>query len=1183
MKKIVLRTVSLVLAVLFLLFGTINVSALNFNGTSSAGGDGSSTTASSGGYAIPNMIANNSNRAVGYRFTVINNAGGAVTSSIDVFRYSTYTADGIFYAGYQKFDTKLCKTELKACYTSRAFSTSGTTAGVCHDSDMGLTLPNDTTGIEGWSTDANLGVVLKGLWGYSVSTLENNAWAILIEPIFPIKLQSVYHALTPTEIAVYGASKFGSGSNGNSSSNANSFGFIANYSNRYYPNSLRLTSTYVGLAAAENLTSRTTFASIINNGYGCAIAYANLLSYKPEIVRWTYYQNSYDGFYVYIYTLRTASLSVPTWTDLGGQDDLIWHSATSQGNTIRGQYYNWAVYIPRSSHKNEIGHYTTHFYAYAANGTSVSAGGGYQPPNVTAKTIKQTDADGFNVYVNTVAATNLSIPTWTDSGGQDDLIWHQAIKETNVVDGVTYAWKLYVKFADHKNELGKYILHFYVNNEYSEGLCAATDSFTPLAKAQLKVDCCEVWPGEVSQRNNNHYGISYGSTFDDYAYGHGYPMLGDKVWYAVHFPKEMKNYYVRQTVWLEDGSSVSRNVYSNDNEWYDLSLSPETVDSKRESYTVKARADLLNDDGTVDTEGEVYTFYIPIAPTLNAEKVTAKSITGDVQAVGTPNNCNGKVYYGQRIYAEYTVISENEWTSQNHIRGAAYEWMDGWTRISPYNPETGDADLYEDNVSISASKPFSKQSTLGLYTVPNNIQSGESKIPFLVWTHWVKDIERTEKLTWINIPISISDVELAEIRLIDSNGYYVDEKHLIAGQRLTPRYVYKNNTDCTVYVNGYSLGEKQIDGIFSIPAGKSISVDGIAFTVPDENEIDIWGGVFLEGAGIHNTEYESNGSNNEMTLHCKISLPLKIVPIMPNADYREDTEVLSSFWVVNESKNDYIPSDKVGLKFTVTDTKNKVLYENTISNIVVPGDDKNLYFIKWKVPKGLNKSKVKITSSVVWDSSLYNTVDSEYATCLYDKFTTPDTQFEKKKPDGFNVPAVPETDRQYATWWQYAFEDGKIVKKEYGICSYTDENENLTPASTANATLKDGVYTMPSGYGVQTAITDRTANVIGYISPDKSAYTNAQYNLASFPEFKYILGKNACKTLEKADAVWRFPDNDGYGNIHFVPLYFPDGKYIAKITKSDFWTPAGMLMSTGTTKPIIIKDSVYDNWYVSHK
>ena len=35
------------------------------------------------------------------------------------------------------------------------------------------------------------------------------------------------------------------------------------------------------------------FSTIINNGYGCAIAYANLLSYRPEILRWTYYQKRF--------------------------------------------------------------------------------------------------------------------------------------------------------------------------------------------------------------------------------------------------------------------------------------------------------------------------------------------------------------------------------------------------------------------------------------------------------------------------------------------------------------------------------------------------------------------------------------------------------------------------------------------------------------------------------------------------------------------------------------------------------------------------------------------------------------------------------------------------------------------------------------------------------------------------
>ena len=67
--------------------------ALNFNGSSSAAGDGSSTTNSAGGYAIPDMLANNSNRAVGYRFTVIDNKGNGINGSKDVYRYATHEKD----------------------------------------------------------------------------------------------------------------------------------------------------------------------------------------------------------------------------------------------------------------------------------------------------------------------------------------------------------------------------------------------------------------------------------------------------------------------------------------------------------------------------------------------------------------------------------------------------------------------------------------------------------------------------------------------------------------------------------------------------------------------------------------------------------------------------------------------------------------------------------------------------------------------------------------------------------------------------------------------------------------------------------------------------------------------------------------------------------------------------------
>ena len=110
-KKLIICTLA---AVIFSLFCTLNFFALTFNGTSSAGGDGSSTTASTGGYAVPDMLVNNSNRAVGYRFTVIDASGNAAGACKDVYRAATKNADNRNYLTFYKFDAKYPKTYLRA-------------------------------------------------------------------------------------------------------------------------------------------------------------------------------------------------------------------------------------------------------------------------------------------------------------------------------------------------------------------------------------------------------------------------------------------------------------------------------------------------------------------------------------------------------------------------------------------------------------------------------------------------------------------------------------------------------------------------------------------------------------------------------------------------------------------------------------------------------------------------------------------------------------------------------------------------------------------------------------------------------------------------------------------------------------------------------------------------------------
>ena len=60
-----------------------------------------------------------------------------------------------------------------------------------------------------------------------------------------------------------------------------------------------------------------------------------------------------------------ARVKMPTWSDRNGQDDLVWHEATLNGNTA-------TFYVRTADHKSETGSYTTHIYADDTRGNNSS-------------------------------------------------------------------------------------------------------------------------------------------------------------------------------------------------------------------------------------------------------------------------------------------------------------------------------------------------------------------------------------------------------------------------------------------------------------------------------------------------------------------------------------------------------------------------------------------------------------------------------------------------------------------------------------------------------------------------------------------------------------------------------------------------------------------------------------------
>ena len=67
---------------------------------------------------------------------------------------------------------------------------------------------------------------------------------------------------------------------------------------------------------------------------------------------------------------------------------------------------------------------------------------------------------GFDVHITNVsggdkAIQGVSVPVWTVKDGQDDLVWHQADRQS---DG---SYKVRINVGDHKSEAGEYIVHLY--------------------------------------------------------------------------------------------------------------------------------------------------------------------------------------------------------------------------------------------------------------------------------------------------------------------------------------------------------------------------------------------------------------------------------------------------------------------------------------------------------------------------------------------------------------------------------------------------------------------------------------------------------------------------------------------------------------------------------------------------
>lgn len=160
------------------------------------------------------------------------------------------------------------------------------------------------------------------------------------------------------------------------------------------------------------------------------------------------------------------TVSVPIWSEINGQDDIIWYTANRQNN---GTY---TVNVKASAHKNSTGLYNIHLYYIQKDGQLTGVGGtttqvfiGKTPEQLKPKAsfaIENNNAKAgtFDPVITNISAPlgvrEVLVPSWSLENGQDDLIWHKATKQN---DG---SYRVTIKASEHKGNKGNYRADAYI-------------------------------------------------------------------------------------------------------------------------------------------------------------------------------------------------------------------------------------------------------------------------------------------------------------------------------------------------------------------------------------------------------------------------------------------------------------------------------------------------------------------------------------------------------------------------------------------------------------------------------------------------------------------------------------------------------------------------------------------------
>ena len=153
------------------------------------------------------------------------------------------------------------------------------------------------------------------------------------------------------------------------------------------------------------------------------------------------------------------TVSVPIWSEINGQDDIIWYKATRQAD---GSY---RVTIKATDHKNSLGNYRADAYIVDDSNkrfyiTEKVVEVTQTRPSASLVIENNADLGTFDAVIRNIVAPNgvmeVLVPSWSLVNRQDDLVWHKASHQS------VGSYRVTIKSSEHKNSLGNYRADVYI-------------------------------------------------------------------------------------------------------------------------------------------------------------------------------------------------------------------------------------------------------------------------------------------------------------------------------------------------------------------------------------------------------------------------------------------------------------------------------------------------------------------------------------------------------------------------------------------------------------------------------------------------------------------------------------------------------------------------------------------------